>query len=63
MENKIINLQRRLSPSPIGEGRGGAPVIDARGLTKQFGNFIATNHITFQVHEGEIFGFLGANGA
>lgn len=38
-------------------------VIDAKGLTKQFGDFIATNHITFQVHEGEIFGFLGANGA
>lgn len=38
-------------------------VIDAKGLTKQFGDFIATNHITFQVHEGEIFGFLGGNGA
>ena len=38
-------------------------VIKAEGLTKQFGNFIATNHITFEVHEGEIFGFLGANGA
>jgi len=38
-------------------------VIEADGLTKQFGNFIATNHITFKVHEGEIFGFLGANGA
>ncbi len=38
-------------------------VIDAKGLTKQFGNFIATDHITFQVHEGEVFGFLGANGA
>lgn len=38
-------------------------VIEADGLTKQFGNFIATNHITFKVYEGEIFGFLGANGA
>lgn len=38
-------------------------VIEADGLTKQFGNFIATDHITFKVHEGEIFGFLGANGA
>ncbi len=38
-------------------------VIEAEGLTKQFGTFIATNHITFKVHEGEIFGFLGANGA
>lgn len=38
-------------------------VIDAKGLTKQFGDFTATDHITFQVHKGEIFGFLGANGA
>lgn len=38
-------------------------VIEAEGLTKQFGDFVATDHITFQVHEGEIFGFLGANGA
>lgn len=38
-------------------------VIKAVGLTKQFGNFVATDHITFEVHSGEIFGFLGANGA
>jgi len=38
-------------------------VIKAEGLTKRFGDFIATNEITFEVEEGEIFGFLGANGA
>jgi ABC-2 type transport system ATP-binding protein len=38
-------------------------VIIAEKLTKQFGNFIAVNHISFEVNEGEIFGFLGANGA
>ena len=38
-------------------------VIQAEQLTKRFGNFTATDHITFEVHEGEIFGFLGANGA
>lgn len=32
-------------------------------LTKKFGDFIAVDHITFQVKKGEIFGFLGANGA
>ncbi len=37
--------------------------IIAEGLTKQFGNFTATDHISFQVRRGEIFGFLGANGA
>ncbi|PSL48256.1 ABC-2 type transport system ATP-binding protein [Chitinophaga niastensis] len=38
------------------------PII-TRSLTKKFGNFIATNAITFEVLPGEIFGFLGANGA
>ncbi|MBQ7690267.1 MAG: ABC transporter ATP-binding protein [Muribaculaceae bacterium] len=38
-------------------------VIEVDGLSKQFGNFVAVNHISFQVKEGEIFGFLGANGA
>jgi ABC-2 type transport system ATP-binding protein len=38
-------------------------VIRAEGLTKQFGDFIATNDISFEVRKGEIFGFLGANGA
>ena len=32
-------------------------------LTKKFGNFTAVDHITLQVRRGEIFGFLGANGA
>ncbi len=38
-------------------------VIEADKLTKIFGNFTAVNAITFDVKKGEIFGFLGANGA
>ncbi|MBU3807801.1 MAG: ABC transporter ATP-binding protein [Candidatus Phocaeicola faecipullorum] len=38
-------------------------VIYADNLTKKFGNFTAVDHITFSVRRGEIFGFLGANGA
>jgi len=38
-------------------------VITTNKLTKKFGKFIATNEITFEVFAGEIFGFLGANGA
>ena len=38
-------------------------VIEVDGLTKRFGNFTAVDHISFKVHQGEIFGFLGANGA
>ncbi|MBI2729141.1 MAG: ABC transporter ATP-binding protein [Sphingobacteriales bacterium] len=38
-------------------------VITAEQLTKRFGHFTAVDHISFDVHKGEIFGFLGANGA
>lgn len=38
-------------------------VITTNKLTKRFGDFIAANEITFDVFSGEIFGFLGANGA
>lgn len=38
-------------------------VIHTAGLTKKFGDFTAVDHISFDVHKSEIFGFLGANGA
>ncbi|SEA34054.1 ABC transporter ATP-binding protein [Bizionia paragorgiae] len=38
-------------------------VIQVEGLTKMYGDFTAVNAITFDVKKGEIFGFLGANGA
>ena len=38
-------------------------VISAVELTKRFGDFTAVNAVTFDVKRGEIFGFLGANGA
>lgn len=38
-------------------------VISVRELTKKFGSFTAVDHISFDVMKGEIFGFLGANGA
>ena len=38
-------------------------VIETKGLTKRFGSFTAVDHISFEVVRGEIFGFLGANGA
>jgi ABC-2 type transport system ATP-binding protein len=37
--------------------------ISAEDLTKKFGSFVAVDHISFTVAEGEVFGFLGANGA
>ena len=38
-------------------------IISVRELTKCFGDFAAVNRISFDVRQGEIFGFLGANGA
>lgn len=38
-------------------------LIEAKSLTKKFGNFIATDNIDFEIGNGEIFGFLGPNGA
>ncbi|MDD2911135.1 MAG: ABC transporter ATP-binding protein [Petrimonas sp.] len=38
-------------------------VINVSGLTKKFGNFTAVDRISFDVRKGEVFGFLGANGA
>jgi ABC-2 type transport system ATP-binding protein len=38
-------------------------VISVHNLVKKFGSFTANDNLTFEVYEGEIFGFLGANGA
>jgi ABC-2 type transport system ATP-binding protein len=41
----------------------GTPVIEVRDLTRRFGDFTAVDRVTFDVLEGEILGYLGANGA
>jgi len=38
-------------------------IISVHNLVKKFGDFTANDHLSFEVQEGEIFGFLGANGA
>jgi len=38
-------------------------IIEVENLTKRFGRFTANDNLTFEVREGEVFGFLGANGA
>ncbi|HPS63026.1 MAG TPA: ATP-binding cassette domain-containing protein, partial [Bacteroidales bacterium] len=38
-------------------------IIVVRDLVKKFGSFVANDHLNFEVKKGEIFGFLGANGA
>ena len=54
------SLHVSMSPSPA---RGGEAVVQVRDLVRKFGSFTAVNHITFEVHRGEIFGLLGPNGA
>lgn len=39
------------------------PLIRVKNLVKRFGSFVANDHLSFEVQQGEIFGFLGANGA
>ncbi len=41
---------------------GGEVAIEAKGLTRRFGDFTAVDHVTFHIERGEIFGFLGSNG-
>ena len=51
---------------PSGYGHGVADqeiLIRARGLRKQFGDFVAVDGIDFELSRGEVFGFLGPNGA
>ena len=38
-------------------------VIEVHNLVKRFGSFVANDNLNFDVYKGEIFGFLGANGA
>ena len=38
-------------------------VIEAKRLTRKFGNLVAVDHVEFEVYQGEVFGFLGPNGA
>ncbi|WGD28817.1 ribosome-associated ATPase/putative transporter RbbA [Ancylobacter sp. WKF20] len=40
----------------------GPPAIEATGLTRRFGDFVAVDHVNFRIEKGEIFGFLGSNG-
>jgi len=49
---------------PAGEvGASGATVIEARGLTRRFGDLTAVDDLDLEVERGEVFGFLGPNGA
>ncbi|WP_332877400.1 ribosome-associated ATPase/putative transporter RbbA [Massilia sp. S19_KUP03_FR1] len=50
-----------LAPETDAERSAGL-AIEARGLSKRFGDFTAVDNVSFQIRRGEIFGFLGSNG-
>jgi ribosome-dependent ATPase len=47
---------------PPRRSEDGVVAIEARELTRRFGNFMAVDHVSFRIERGEIFGFLGSNG-
>jgi len=53
---------RELVVPPLGKDADNDISIEAEGLTKRFGDFIAVDHVSFRIRRGEIFGFLGSNG-
>ncbi|MDE9493014.1 ATP-binding cassette domain-containing protein [Xenorhabdus bovienii] len=53
----LAEIMPQIPPNPT------ETIIEARSLTKKFGDFAATDHVDFQVKRGEIFGLLGPNGA
>ena len=47
---------------PRRQSENAVPAIEAEGLTRRFGDFVAVDHVSMCIERGEIFGFLGSNG-
>jgi len=60
-EEKRLHHQKLMVPSRQMQVDT-SPAIRAENLSMQFGNFIAVDHVDFEISRGEIFGFLGSNG-
>ena len=55
LHKKVVVRPQVVSPDET-------PAIEAEGLTRRFGDFVAVDHVSFRIPRGEIFGFLGSNG-
>jgi ribosome-dependent ATPase len=55
-------LHEEVIVRPRVETEDKTPAIEAEGLTRRFGDFVAVDHVSFRIGRGEIFGFLGSNG-
>ncbi len=60
--DRVSDQSHSLSHS-LASSSGEAPVVQVRDLVRRFGAFTAVDHVSFEVHRGEIFGLLGPNGA
>jgi ribosome-dependent ATPase len=58
-EKRTGHIDVTIPPRPAGKAE---VAIDAKGLTRRFGDFVAVDHVTLTIERGEIFGFLGSNG-
>lgn len=58
-EKRRGHTELTIPPRAAGKGE---IAIDAKGLTRRFGDFTAVDHVTLSIERGEIFGFLGSNG-
>ncbi|MGZ9410066.1 MAG: ATP-binding cassette domain-containing protein, partial [Methylocystis sp.] len=58
-EKRTGHVEVTIPPRPEGKKE---IAIDAKGLTRRFGDFVAVDHVTLTIERGEIFGFLGSNG-
>jgi len=61
--NKPSILAEHMSEAVLPAGVNAGAVIQVENLTRRFGTFVATDHVTFNVRQGEIFGLIGPNGA
>ena len=58
-EKRAGHVDLTIPPRPEGKAE---IAIDAKGLTRRFGDFVAVDHVSLTIERGEIFGFLGSNG-
>src|ERR1700748_2221645 len=65
-QTDVPDSQRERDEVPAGDARADgavAPMVEAHGLVKRFGDFVAVDRVDFTISKGESFGFLGPNGA
>ncbi|MDR3477250.1 MAG: ribosome-associated ATPase/putative transporter RbbA [Gammaproteobacteria bacterium] len=62
LPEELQKAHEKIVIPPIKKQLNATLAIEARGLTKRFGNFVAVDNVDLQVAQGEIFGFLGSNG-